>query len=719
MTAETKQPWQMSGQDKAYLDPLLDALTFLSKWHGNPVARDELAAGLPLVDNRFTPDLFLRAASRAGLSARLLKQDLATISNVLLPAVLLLNHGNTVLLAGIDGEMARVILPESGEGEALLPLAELAESYLGYALFVKPKVRFDERSPSSIEYKSKHWFWGTLKLSWRIYRDVLVASFLISVFALASPLFTMNVYDRVVPNHATDTLWVLAIGVILVFAFDFILRQLRSHFLDVAGKKSEILISAKILERVMGVKLSARPPSVGSFSRHLQEFDAIRDFITSATITAVIDVPFTLIFFIIIGMLGGWMVVIPLLLVSIIVLFSFWIQGAMREAVEESGRMASVKNATLVEALSGLETIKLTGAEGQMQQRWEMANGHIAEWNAKTRRQATSVSSLVTLCMQLNSVFLIIFGVYLIDAGQLSMGGLIACVMLSSRAFQPMAQLAQLATRFNQTQSAFFMLESIMSLPQERPEEKRFLFRDTLQGNMTLKDITFCYPDAENPALSQINLNIKAKEKVAIIGRIGSGKSTLGKLITAMYEPSKGHILFDDVDSRQLSPAHIRHMMGVVPQDITLFYGTLRDNLTLGAPWVGDEVILRAAQLAGVSEFASRHPQGMDMRIAERGSNLSGGQRQAVILARALLLDPPILVLDEPTASMDNTSEVRLRAKLQNELSDKTLILITHKSSMLALVDRLIVVDQGRIVADGPKAVVQEALRSGRLQVDR
>ena len=719
MTAETKQPWQMSGQDKAYLDPLLDALTFLSKWHGNPVARDELAAGLPLVDNRFTPDLFLRAASRAGLSARLLKQDLATISNVLLPAVLLLNHGNTVLLAGIDGEMARVILPESGEGEALLPLAELAESYLGYALFVKPKVRFDERSPSSIEYKSKHWFWGTLKLSWRIYRDVLVASFLISVFALASPLFTMNVYDRVVPNHATDTLWVLAIGVILVFAFDFILRQLRSHFLDVAGKKSEILISAKILERVMGVKLSARPPSVGSFSRHLQEFDAIRDFITSATITAVIDVPFTLIFFIIIGMLGGWMVVIPLLLVSIIVLFSFWIQGAMREAVEESGRMASVKNATLVEALSGLETIKLTGAEGQMQQRWEMANGHIAEWNAKTRRQATSVSSLVTLCMQLNSVFLIIFGVYLIDAGQLSMGGLIACVMLSSRAFQPMAQLAQLATRFNQTQSAFFMLESIMSLPQERPEEKRFLFRDTLQGNMTLKDITFCYPDAENPALSQINLNIKAKEKVAIIGRIGSGKSTLGKLITAMYEPSKGHILFDGVDSRQLSPAHIRHMMGVVPQDITLFYGTLRDNLTLGAPWVGDEVILRAAQLAGVSEFASRHPQGMDMRIAERGSNLSGGQRQAVILARALLLDPPILVLDEPTASMDNTSEVRLRAKLQNELSDKTLILITHKSSMLALVDRLIVVDQGRIVADGPKAVVQEALRSGRLQVDR
>ncbi|MCM2680332.1 type I secretion system permease/ATPase [Echinimonas agarilytica] len=719
MVNQKTDEWRVSGKENAHLDPLLDALTFLSKWYGNPVARDDLAAGLPLQDNRFTPELFMRAASRASLSARMLKRSLADIKPELLPAVLLMRDKSAVILQSVDQQRARIIVLESGEGETTIDLDELGNSYEGYALFVKPQVRFDERAPETLENKDEHWFWGTLKRSWRIYRDVLVASFLISLFALASPLFVMNVYDRVVPNNAVDTLWVLAIGVLLVFVFDFILRQLRSHFIDVAGKKSEILISASILERVLGVKMASRPPSVGAFARHLQEFDSIREFITSATITAVIDVPFTLVFFIIVAMLGGWIVAIPLAMVAIIIAYSAWAQGPMSRAVDEAGRMSSLKNATLIEALNGLETIKLTGAEGQMQQRWEQANGHIAEWNANSRRYATSVSSVASLCLQATTVFLIVAGVYLINIGELSMGGLIASVMLSTRALQPMAQVAQLATRYNQTKSAFVMLNDIMKLPVELPEEKRFLYREKLLGNIDLKDVNFHYPDQQNMALNDINLSIKAGEKVAIIGRIGSGKSTLGKLITAMYEATRGSISFDNVDGRQLSPSHIRHMMGVVPQDVTLFYGTLRDNLTLGVPWVSDDAVLRAAELSGVAEFAARHPQGLDMSIAEQGSNLSGGQRQAVALARALLLDPPVLVFDEPTASMDNTSEVRLRNRLADIVPDKTLLLITHKSSMLSMVDRLIVVEQGRIIADGPKAVVQDALRSGRLQVDK
>ncbi|MBD1390607.1 type I secretion system permease/ATPase [Neiella sp. HB171785] len=719
MSDPDQQGWKIKDQEKAFLDPLLDALTYLSKWHGNPVARDELVAGLPLPDNRLTPELFIRAAKRANLSARLLKVALGDIQPQLLPAVLMLKQGKAAILSKISGDEAALVMLESGEGEVLMSVTELAELFTGYALFVKPQVKFDERTPQSLEHQSEHWFWGTLKDNWRIYRDVLIASFLISLFALASPLFVMNVYDRVVPNHAVDTLWVLAIGVCLVFIFDFVLRLMRSHFIDVAGKKSEILISARILERVMGVKLAQRPASVGAFARHLQDFDSIRDFVTSATITAVIDVPFTLLFFLIVAYLGGWMVAVPLVMALVIIGYSSWIQKPMRQAVDESGRMSSLKNATLVEALSGLETIKLTGAEGQMQHRWEQANGHIAQWSAESRRHAASVSGVATLCVQLTTVFLIIAGVYQITVGDLSMGGLIACVMLSGRALQPMAQVAQLATRYNQSRSAFTMLNEIMSLPVERPEDKRFLYRETLAGNIDLKDVSFAYPEQQNPALTGVNLSIKAGEKVGIIGRIGSGKSTLGKLITAMYEPQQGSLLLDDVDSRQLSPNHIRHVMGVVPQDVTMFYGTLRENLTLGVPWISDEQVLRAAELSGVDEFAARHPQGLDMRIAERGSNLSGGQRQAVSLARALLLDPPILVLDEPTASMDNTSEVRLKAKLQQLLSDKTLILITHKASMLALVDRLIVIEQGRIVADGPKQAVQEALRSGRLQVDR
>ncbi|MBW8192070.1 type I secretion system permease/ATPase [Neiella marina] len=719
MSQEGPQDWNLGDQEKAFLDPLLDALTFLSKWHGNPIARDELVAGLPLEHNRLTPALFIRAASRASLSARLLQQPLEQLHAELLPAVLLLNDGKAVVMTKLDTEQATLVVLEAGEGEITIAREQLLADYSGYSLFVKPQVRFDERSPQSLKHHSGHWFWSTLKGNWRIYRDVLVASFLISLFALASPLFVMNVYDRVVPNHAVDTLWVLALGVCLVFLFDFVLRLMRSHFIDVAGKKSEVLISAKILERVMGVKLAQRPASVGAFARHLQDFDAIRDFVTSATITAVIDLPFTLLFFAIVAFLGGWMAVIPLALALVIIGYSAWIQKPMRKAVDESGRMSSLKNATLVEALSGLETIKLTGAEGQMQQRWEQANGHIAQWSAESRRHAASVSGVATLCVQLTTVFLIIAGVYQITEGVLSMGGLIACVMLSGRALQPMAQVAQLATRYNQSRAAFTMLDQIMALPVERPDDKRFLYRETLLGNIDIRDVTFAYPEQQNPALANVNLSIKAGERIGIIGRIGSGKSTLGKLITAMYEPQKGSILLDDVDSRQLSPSHIRHLMGVVPQDVTLFYGTLRENLTLGVPWISDEQVLRAAALAGVDEFASRHPQGLDMSVAERGANLSGGQRQAVVLARALLLDPPIVVLDEPTASMDNTSEVRLKAKLQDVMKGKTLVLITHKASMLALVDRLVVIEQGRIVADGPKKSVQEALRSGRLQVDR
>lgn len=713
------QQWHFSVQENTFFDPLLDALLICCKMYGSPSSADELRAGLPLEHNRLTPELFVRAANRGGLSARLLRRQLEQIDNLLLPAVLLLRDGKVAILTELHSDSASIVRPEAGEGEMAIGIEQLEQEYTGYVFYLKKLFRYDKRAPSALKESNRHWFWGTLLQSWKIYRDVFLASLIISIFAIASPLFVMNVYDRVVPNNATDTLWVLAIGVSIVFLFDFVLKQLRAYFIDLAGKKSDILLSSQIFEKVMSIKMAARPSSVGAFARHMQEFDSIRDFITSATVTALLDLPFGILFILIIVSLGGWVSAVPLVAIAIVIGYSFWVQKPLRESIEASSRMSSMKNATLVESLTGLESIKLSGAEGQLQQRWEQAVGHIAECNIKTRRLASSASSVASFCIQMTTVGIIVFGVYLITKGELSMGGLIACVMLSSRALAPMAQVAALATRYNQAKSALTLLGDIMQLPVERPEEKRFLHKEHLEGNIRFNQVKFAYPEQRTLALNGVSFEIKPGERVGVIGRIGSGKSTLGRLTTAFYEPAEGEVLLDNVDIRQLSPTHVRHLIGIVPQDITLFFGTLRDNLKLGVPWIDDEAVVRAAEMAGVMEFVRMHPDGLDMQIAERGSNLSGGQRQSVALARALLLEPKILMLDEPTASMDNTSEARFRKKMKENLGNRTLLLITHRSSMLDLVDRLIILDKGKVVADGPKDVVQEALRSGRLHVDK
>lgn len=717
-SAEERQPPPHCDQ---FHDPLLETLQLLTRMHGCGLSADDIRNGLPLEDNRLTPQLFVRAAERAGLSARLLRRKLSSIDSLVLPAVLLLRDGKAAILTRRDDDAGRwtLILPETGDGEVELTTAELEQQYLGFVIYARPRYRYDERAPETLEIRHKHWFWGTLARSWRIYRDVLIASLVISLFAIASPLFVMNVYDRVVPNNAVDTLWVLAAGITVVLVFDFVLKQIRSYFIDLAGKKSDLLLSAQIFEKVMSIRMANRPPSVGAFARHLQEFESVREFITSATVTALIDIPLSIVFIVVVALVGGWLAAIPLAMIFIILLYSVWLQGRLRESIEETSRMSTVKNATLVEALSGLEMIKICGAEGQMQRRWEQASGHIAQWSIKTRRLASSAGSVASFCIQITTVLIILAGVYQISAGVMTMGALIASVMLSTRGLTPMAQIAQLATRYNQTRSALTTLGEIMQMPTENPEERRFLNRDGFNGHMRFNRVAFHYPDQKSWALHDISLEIQPGERVAIIGRIGSGKSTLGRLMSAFYEANEGEVLLDNIDIRQLSPSHVRHRIGVVPQDITLFYGTLRENLTLGVPWVDDSKVLQAAERAGVMEFCNRHPEGLDMPIAERGANLSGGQRQSIALARALLLEPEVLIMDEPTASMDNTTEARLRHQLRQVVEGKTLVLITHKSSMLELVDRLVILDKGRIVADGPKESVQEALRSGRLHVDR
>lgn len=715
-----KPQWSIDGASLEYPNPLLDCLVLLSKYFHNPYSADSIAAGLPITNNEMTPEMFKRAAKRINISSRLVKRPLGKIPDMVLPSVLLLHDKQACILLRVDtnGHTATVLRPESGEGEVEVDLDNLHETYSGYCFFVRPQYKFDRRSQHEEEKTShKHWFWGTITQSWRIYRDVFIASLLINIFAVASPLFTMNVYDRVVPNNSFDTLWVLAVGVVTIYIFDFLLRTLRAYFIDIAGKKSDILISAKIFSKVNNITMSSRPKSVGAFAKNLQEFESIRDFITSASITTLVDLPFMFIIIAVIWLIGGPVGYIPIVSIFLILGYSFIVQVPLRRSIEESQKTSSQKNAILIESLYNAESVKLNNAEGVLQKQWESAVGNIADWGVKTRQLSQSCSSFAMVVQQLTTVVIVIVGVYQISEGHMSMGALVASVMLTGRALGPVGQIAGLATRYNQAKSAFTALNGIMGSPVENPDDIKFVHRPRFEGNFQFDEVSFAYPEQEQAALSHINFTINAGEKVAIIGRIGSGKSTLGKLMTGLYTPIDGAVRVDGVDVRQINPTDLRRNVGSVSQDVTLFYGSIKDNILMGVPYMEDEAVVRAAELAGVSEFANRKPNGLDSIVGERGMQLSGGQRQSIAIARALLFDPPILILDEPTASMDNTTEARMKRRLVDTMKDKTLILITHKASMLDMVDRIIVMDNGRLIADGPKAQVHEALRQGRLKV--
>lgn len=703
----------------AQQDELLEALVFLTRFYGVPNSRDALVTGLPLPSGRLSPALFPRAAERAGLAVRQALQPLAQLSPLLLPCVLLLRSGGACILVEWDAEQgrAKVIFPQAGDAEQTLSAGQLEEEYSGQLFFVKKQFRFDARSPKVLETRHGHWFWSTLLESRGIYRDVLVASILINLFAIASPLFTMNVYDKIVPNLAFDSLWVLAVGAVVVFTFDFVMRQLRSYFIDVAGKKSDMLLSAKIFAKVMGMRMEARPASTGAFAKHLQEFESIREFFTSATVSTLIDLPFAFLFLFIIWIFAGPMVVVPLVAIVILVIYSIYIQSPLKRSIEEGSRLASQKNANLIESIAGLETVKIFGAQSLFQYRWEQAVAHISTWGVQTRRITNTMSSLASYIQQMVTVGLIIVGVYQISDGNVTMGGMIAAVMLSSRAIAPMVQLSVLSTRYNQAKSALQILEQIMASPDEQEEGKQYVHHPVIEGLIEFDNVSFKYPGMETSTLHNINLRIQPGEKVAIIGRIGAGKTTLEKLLMGLYRPSDGSVRLDGYELDQIPPSVLRRNIGCVPQDVTLFFGTVRDNIMLGNPLVDDQQVLRAAKRAGVTQFTNQDPNGLDKQIGEGGRQLSGGQRQAIVLARSLLNDPPVMVLDEPTSNMDNRSELQIKNELARLGSETTLLLITHKTSMLDVVNRVIVMEQGQIVADGPKEQVLQQLREGKVRV--
>nr|WP_298169144.1 type I secretion system permease/ATPase [uncultured Pseudomonas sp.] len=717
MAVDLSQAQTRSDPRDRYDDPLLDSLLSLCSLHQKSVSRAMLTTGMPLPDQRLSAELLPRAAARAGLQGRWLRRGLDKIPELAMPALLLLQDGRSALLLGWDEQgRARIMPSESEGGEVRVSAEVLAKDYSGQVFFAQPLHKFDFNRGELVP-RATSWFRDTLKRSRWLYIDAIAASLLINLIGLATPLFVMNVYDRVVPNQAEATLWVLAVGICGVFFFDLLLKTLRGLCLDLAGKKTDLIISATLFERIVGMAMKFRPARVGSFAQNIHEFQNLRDFLASLTLASVIDLPFTLLILAVIAMIGGHLVWIPVLAFPLVALIGWALQRPLADTMQRTMALAAERQSGLIESLAGLDAVKVNNAESERQYIWEQTIGTLSRLELRARMLSSLAMNSTMLVQQLAGVVVVVLGVYQIIAGNLSMGGLIACYMLSGRALGPLTQISGLLTRYQQAKVTLDSVNQMMELPQERHEDERPLKRAALQGAVEFRQVDFHYPDQQQAALQKINLVVRPGEKIGIIGRSGSGKSSLAKLIVGLYQADAGSLLVDGIDVRQLDVSDLRYNIGYVPQDIQLFSGTLRDNLMAGARYVEDELVLQAAELAGVHEFVRLHPKGYELQVGERGQNLSGGQRQNVALARALLLDPPILLLDEPTSAMDNTGEERLKQRLSAVIGSKTLLLVTHRASMLSLVDRLIIVDRGQIIADGPKGSVMEALKKGQISV--
>ena len=694
---------------------LLESLLLVARAHNLVTSRETLLAGLPLIDGQLTPALLSRAAQRAGLTTKLATRELTRLNNALFPAILLLDNQDTCLLLAIQDQRAQVVFPELGEASVWIALNELNTRYSGRAVYLRPQERIEARTAPIDKGADGHWFWGVIRRHRGLYRDVLLAAFLINLFAVAMPLFVMNVYDRVVPNHATDTLWMLAAGIVLVMCADAALRMMRGWFIDMAASRTDITLSATIMERVLGMKMTERPASIGSFASGLQAFESVRSFIGSATVVGFIDLPFVLLFTLVMGLIS-WPLVIPVLVgIALVLLYTAGVQHKMHQLSEQSMQASAQRNAVLVESLVGLETLKTLGAEGRMQSLWEKTTLLLSRTSVKMRMLSGSVTAGTLWIQQAVAVAIIILGVYLIIDAQLSQGALIAAYMLSSRVMAPVGQAAALLMQYHQAATALETLETVMQKPVERPPGTSWISRPRLQGGIEFNEVSFRYPHDERDVLRNVSFKINPGEHVAILGRNGSGKTTLEKLVAGLYSPTQGAVLIDGIDARQLDPAELRRNMGYVSQDVNLFFGSLRDNIVMGAPQVDDARVLEAVRLSGLAEFVQTHPAGLAMPVGERGELLSGGQRQGVTIARAMLNDPSILLFDEPTGAMDHASEELFKRNIREYAPGKTLLVITHRTSLLELVDRIIVIDAGKIVADGSKEQVVEALRQGRI----
>ncbi len=705
--SQTTRPQPQAG-------PLLGALAWLADYYQLNYQIANVTAGLPLPNGDLPLSHFVEAASRTGFSARHLSLPLRELTAARLPCIIALKgHPPTLLIEHTTDSV--VLLDPFSLGASHWTPTELAQHYQGQAIVIKPSYQAQQYgSASTAAINSEHWLWGPLKQAHPLYRDILLASLLINLFALVAPLFIMNVYDRIVPNLAYESLWVLAIGASVAYLFDFVLKTIRAELIDYAGKKADLAVSRTLFARIMGMRLQHQPLSTGVLARQFGEFDAVREFIASTTITTLVDLPFTVFFLALIAWLCGPLIWVPLGAILIMVLITASLHRRLADASQHAQQFSDLRHAHLYESLNGLETIKSNGAEGAIQYTWEALQSHCAQWQMRNRKLTNFASNSAAFLIQISTIVTVILGVYTLANGNLSQGGIIAAVILSTRAISPMAQLISLLSRTHTVKHTLNALDQLMALPQELQPQHHYPEIGRLQGKIHATDLNYHYPNATQPTLKQLNFIIEAGQRVALIGRNGSGKTTLAKLILGFLRTEHGGLHLDNWEINQLHSSALRQQIGYVPQDIKLFQGSIRDNILLGCPNVPDEQLQQAVSRSGVALFTQFDPNGLNQSVGESGRALSAGQRQAIALARALLNNPPLLILDEPTASLDPRAELQFIRTINQLPKTQTILLITHKQALMALVDSIMVLERGQLIAHGPRQQVLDHLHAAR-----
>ena len=677
-----------------------------------------LLKGVPQQEE-LTPELLVRACEKAGLSAHIAAMPYRALSEQPSTVILELNDselGVAVYERPTGNEQPRIILYDR-QGQQLETdgVAErVQQAYTGRCIVVAPVAgQASQHEPRTRFFSSR--IKTLLRKHTGMMRDLMLASLLVNVFALVIPLFTMNIYDRVVPNQAIETLWVLASGVVLILVFDLLLKLVRQSFVNRLGLRLELVLSAQILQHILSVKLQHLPPSVGSLSNQFREFEQLRHLFSAQSFITLVDLPFALLFLVLIYMLGGAMVWVPIVVGACLILYGFATHSSLRRISVQAQSEQAHKQSLLVETLASIETLKAHNAEGRAQGLWEQCVARLAPLNEQSRRLSERMASVAQCFIQLAVVASLVVGVYLFQDHALSLGALIACVLLVSRALAPMLQVAHVSVQLWQARQALASLDQLGALPQENGNVRRGIHREQWQGEIAIEGMHFAYEPGK-PVLRDINLRIKPGEHVAFIGRIGSGKSSLFRLLMGFAEADAGQIRIDGIDVRHLDPVDVRQAIAYVPQDVRLIKGTMRDNLRLKSPQATDQELLQVLAQAGLSDLVQAHALGLDMPIGEDGWGLSGGQKQGVAIARALLAQPSMLLFDELTSAMDNQTEQEVIASIKQVSEGRTLLLSTHRATLLALVERVVVLDQGRVIADGPKDKVLDALKKGLIK---
>ncbi|MBU2943180.1 type I secretion system permease/ATPase [Shimia thalassica] len=708
--AASAQEWDFA---RISADPLVQAMAVCARLNGHDIGTEGLLAGVALPsDGMMTPALAVSTLEQHGFRAHLTKRKLSAVPDGLLPTVLFMRNREACVLVERLNDSFVVIWPTRSDEQVEISREDFQKLYAGHLLIMRrdmPRTAQEAEAPKT----PRHWYWSVAGQYWPEYFQVILASVLVNVLGLAVPIFTMNVYDRVFPTAAITTLWSLVAAVGVALVFDAILKWIRSSVVDNVGRNVDQAVSASIFRHLSDLELQQAMQPAGALINTLKDYEQVRDFFSSQTLATLTDLCFSFLFIAVIAYLGGPLAYPPAIALVVIITLGVLTMVPLRGATNASRQSTGIKNAVAVEALTELETLKSIAGQGRMQARWEQYVAESARVNERSKKIATFSTTVTSFVQQASSIGIVIIGVYLAFEGSLTMGAVIAAMILSGRALAPTASLASLFTRASFAFSTLRSLNTLMESPSQKPSSGVILNAGIDLGAYDFKDVSLEYPGTSVPALKEVSFSASGLERIGIIGPVGAGKTSLVRLMSGLYHPTSGLATLDSLNIAQLGTATLRRDVQLVTQNAVLFSGTLAENIAFGMPQATVEDVLRVARMTGVDQLAAKNPMGFAMQIAERGANLSGGQRQMIALARALLPKPRVLILDEPTSSMDTATEQFFVERLKRILSQRpmTLVVSTHRTSLLALVDRIMVLEDGQLKMDGARDTVLASLK--------